>query len=222
MDERSLYQLMAWLSPGYPVGAYSYSHALEAAVEAGLVHDRESLCDWLDMLVARGDGWIDACFFCHAYDAASAEDWSGLTDITVRAQAQRSTPEIALESEAQGEAFLSATAHAWPHAWLDRLLHPAPYAVAVAVTCAAHDLPRQASLVAYLHAFVANLASAGMRLVPLGQSDGQAAIADLADTVSQTAARAPGVALDEIGSATPMVDWLSITHETQYVRLFRS
>ncbi len=222
MDERALYPLMAWLSPGYPVGAYSYSHALEAAVEAGLVHDRETLRDWLETLVSHGDGWVDACFFCQAYDAASAEVWSELAEITVHAQAQRPTPEIALESEAQGEAFLTATTRAWPHPWLDKLLHPAPYPVAVATACAAFRLPRQASLVAYLHGLVANLASAGMRLVPLGQSDGQAVIADLAETVQMAADRAPGVALDEIGSATPMVDWLSIAHETQYVRLFRS
>ncbi|MDP6951254.1 MAG: urease accessory UreF family protein [Alphaproteobacteria bacterium] len=222
MDEKALYPLMAWLSPGYPVGAYSYSHALEAAVEQGLVHDRASLHDWLEVLVSQGDGWVDACFFRHAYDAAGREDWPTLTTVAAHAGAQRPTPEIALESEAQGEAFLLATSRAWPHDWLDRLPRPVAYPVAVAVACAAFAVPRQAGLVAYLHGFVANLASAGMRLVPLGQSDGQAAIADLALTVQETAERAPDVPLDEIGSATPMVDVLSIAHETQYVRLFRS
>jgi urease accessory protein len=222
MDEQALYPLTAWLSPGYPVGAYSYSHALETAVEEGLVHDRETLREWLEMLVERGDGWVDACLFCQAYDAAIAEDWPGLAEVATQAQAQRPTPEIALESEAQGKAFLIATSRAWPHPWLDRLPRPVAYPVAVAVTCAAFAVPRQAGLVAYLHGFVANLASAGMRLIPLGQSDGQAVIADLALIVHATADRAPGVALDEIASATPMVDWLSIAHETQYVRLFRS
>ncbi len=222
MDEQALYPLMAWLSPAYPVGAYSYSHALEAAVEEGLVHDRGTLRDWLETLVSNGDGWVDACFFCQAYDTASAKDWPALTAVATQAQAQRPTPEIARESEAQGEAFLLATSRAWPHAWLDRLPRPVAYPVAVAVACAAFAVPRQAGLVAYLHGFVANLASAGMRLVPLGQSDGQAVIADLAQTVHAAADRAPGVPLDEIASATPMVDWLSIAHETQYVRLFRS
>lgn len=226
MDDRALYLLMAWFSPGYPVGAYSYSHGLEAAVAERLVTDRASLRDWIETLVQYGDGWIDACLFSATYDAARRQDWQTVAELCERARAQRPTPEIALESEAQGNAFLTATARAWPHAWLNRLETcrggPVAYPVAVAVACAAFDLPRHASLIAYLHAMVANLASAGMRLIPLGQSGGQAVIADLARTVGATVDRAPHALLDEIGTATPMVDWFSIAHETQYARLFRS
>jgi len=226
MDDHALYPLMAWFSPGYPVGAFSYSHGLEAAVSAGLVTDRTSLRNWVETLVQHGDGWIDACLFSATYDATRQQNWRTVAELCERARAQRPTPEIALESEAQGNAFLIATARAWPHAWFNRLETcrngPVAYPVAVAVACAAFELAKRASLIAYLHAFVANLASAGMRLVPLGQSDGQAVIADLARTVETTADRAPRAVLDEIGTATPMVDWLSIAHETQYARLFRS
>ena len=226
MDDRALYPLMAWFSPGYPVGAFSYSHGLETAVSLGHVTDRASLRDWIDTLVQHGDGWIDACFFSATYDAARHQNWRAVAGLCARARAQRPTPEIALESEAQGDAFLTATARAWPHAWFSRLETcrdgPVAYPVAVAVACAAFELAKRASLIAYLHAVVANLASAGMRLVPLGQSDGQAVIADLVRTVEATADRAPRASLDEIGTATPMIDWLSIAHETQYARLFRS
>lgn len=226
MDDRALYPLMAWFSPGYPIGAYSYSHGLEAAVADRLITDRASLREWIETLVEHGDGWIDACLFSATYDAACEQDWRAIADLCVRARAQRPTPEIALESEAQGDAFMTATARAWPHAWFSRLdasrKGAVAYPVAVAVACAAFELPKRASLIAYLHAFVANLASAGMRLVPLGQSDGQAVIADLVRVVDQTCDRAPRANLEDIGTATPMIDWFSIAHETQYARLFRS
>jgi len=164
--------------------------------------------------------------FSATYDAARRQDWRKVADLCERARAQRPTPEIALESEAQGDAFLTATARAWPHAWFNRLEAcrdgPVAYPVAVAVACAAFELAKRASLIAYLHAFVANLASAGMRLIPLGQSDGQAVIADLARTVETIADQAPRARLDDVGTSTPMIDWLSIAHETQYARLFRS
>ncbi len=226
MDDRALYPLMAWFSPGYPIGAYCYSHGLEAAVERGLVTDRSALQDWIDALVRHGDGWIDACLFSATYDAARRQNWPKIARLCERARAQRPSPEIALEGEAQGQAFLTATARAWPHAWFNRLeacrKGPVAYPVAVAVACAAHELAKRASLIAFLHGFVANFASAGMRLIPLGQSDGQAVISDLAQAVIETADRAPRARLDDIGTATPMVDWLSIAHETQYTRIFRS
>jgi urease accessory protein len=73
-----------------------------------------------------------------------------------------------------------------------------------------------------LHALGSNLVSAGVRLVPLGQSDGQHAIAALEAPIARTAQRAIDGALDEAGTAAPLIDWCSMRHETQYTRLFRS
>jgi urease accessory protein len=145
------------------------------------------------------------------------------------AAALRGTRELALESAAQGQALLRVLRKAWPSAELDALdgscrearVEP-PYAVVLGVACAAHRLPLAASLAAFLQAFAANLISAGIRLIPLGQSDGQRLTAALEGTVHEVAAAVMAGALEDLGSAAPLIDLLSMAHETQYTRLFRS
>ena len=95
--------------------------------------------------------------------------------------------------------------------------------VAVALAASVYAIPLEAALGGYLHAFAANLISAAVRAVPLGQSDGQRTLAALENTVNETVAAALAVeSLDEVGTATPLLDWCSLRHETQYTRLFRS
>ena len=95
--------------------------------------------------------------------------------------------------------------------------------MAVALAAAVHGVALEAALKAYLHAFTANLISAALRTVPLGQSDGQVALAALEGAVqSATDAALQVVSLDEVGTSTPLLDWCSMRHETQYTRLFRS
>ncbi len=232
MDAAALYRLMTWLSPSFPVGAYSYSHGIEYAVEAGLVHDRASLTGWVAAIVGHGAGQVDAVLFRATYDAVAAADETRLADILELAAAFRATAETALESRAQGAAFLATCRAAWPHPALDRLARladgvPVAMPVAVATACAAADtdrpaVPLDAALTAFLQAVVANLVSAGVRLIPLGQTEGQQAIAALETPVAAAVKRALATPLDDIGSAAPMVDWTSMLHETQYTRLFRS
>ena len=211
-----LYRLLAWLSPAYPVGAFSYSHGIETAVEEGFVTDRASLVAWLESVLEHGTG-----------RAVAAADWAGFDAVAERAAAWRGTGEMALESRQQGGSFLSITRTAWPHEALDRghertggeMALP----VAVALASAAHGIALEAALSGFLHAFAANLISAAVRTVPLGQTDGQRALAALEPAVRRTAQAAlAAVSLDEIGSATPLLDWCSLRHETQYTRLFRS
>ena len=113
----ALYRLLAWLSPSFPVGAFSYSHGLEAAAAAGLVHDRATLQGWIAAIVAQGSGRIDADILCQAYRAALAGDEPGIDLANRRGVAFRATAELALEAAQQGEAFLAAWQAAWaaPH-----------------------------------------------------------------------------------------------------------
>lgn len=222
-----LYRLLAWLSPAYPIGAFSYSHGVETAIEEGFIKDRASLIAWLRSVVAEGTGRVDGALFAAAWHAASERDWPTFDAIAERAAAWRGTSEMALESRQQGGSFLSITRTAWPHADLDaadrRLNGEIALPVAVALAAAAHAIPLEAALGGYLHAFAANLISAAVRAVPLGQSDGQRALAALENTVNETVAAALAVeSLDEVGTATPLLDWCSLRHETQYTRLFRS
>jgi urease accessory protein len=224
IPEAALYRLMAWLSPAYPIGGFSYSHGLEHAVEAGLVRDRASLVAWVETVLARGAGCSDAAIFVAAW--RSAGDPAALDAVAERAAAWRATAETALESVQQGTAFLATTRLAWPHPALDGLARRQAgriaLPVAVAVACAVHQVPLEAALAAYLQGFIANLVSAGVRLVPLGQSDGQQVVAAVAPAVAAAARHALATPLDEVGTAAPILDWCSMRHETQYTRLFRS
>jgi urease accessory protein len=226
-SETALYRLMTWLSPAYPVGAFSYSHGLEYAVEERLVRDRESLIRWLTTAVEAGAGHIGSALLAEAWRAAADNDADRLEEVAALAAAWRNTRETALENEAQGAAFLSVTRAAWPHALLDGLIPerrggPIALSVAVGATCACHGIALMPALIAYLHGFASNLVSAGLRLIPLGQSDGQLAIAALEPVIERTAGLCAEILLDEVGSAAPMLDWCSMRHELQYTRLFRS
>ena len=226
MDEAALTRLMTWLSPSYPVGAYSYSHGLEWAVEAGDIQSRGDLEAWLSAVVTLGSGRNDAVLFTHAHRATVARDDGALADITELAAAFAAGAERHLETTAQGRAFVDATAAAWPCTALELLqrdrTRPIAYPVAVAVACAGHGIDEALAVPAYLHGFVANLVSAAVRLVPLGQTDGQHAIASLSPVVAQTATQARASNLDDLGSATLRADLAAMKHETQETRLFRS
>jgi len=224
-----LQRLMTWLSPAFPVGAFSYSHGLEAAVEAGMVTDREALSSWVETIVSVGAGRVDAALFRAAHDAATGDDADGLLWALERGDAMRPTRELGLETLSQGVAFAGAAARHWPGPHLiqlgalaERESREIAYPVAVGVTAADHDIPILPALEAYLHAFAANIVSAGVRAVPLGQSDGLHVLAMLEPVIVETAAAALVRPVEDLGSAAIMVDWASSVHETQYSRLFRS
>jgi urease accessory protein len=222
----ALYRLLAWMSPAYPVGAFSYSHGLEWAVETGDITDLRSLVDWLGLVMREGSGLADATFCAHAHRAVAAGEGSALAEVAELALAFQPSRERRLETAAQGNAFMTATEAAWPAAplalvrasWPDAVAYP----VAVGAATAAHGIHEATALHAFLHAVAANLISAAVRLVPLGQTDGQRALAALEPVVAETAAAARVLALDDIGGHALRSDIASMRHETQYTRLFRS
>lgn len=227
VTDEALYRLMAWLSPAYPVGAYAYSHGVEYAVESGAVTNEKTLITWIEGIVAFGSPRVDGAFFARTWEAVTDRNDRTFRQIAERAAAMRGSLELALESRQQGEAFLKTVrASAEPPeferfmALLDGI---APsYPIAVAMAAALHRVPLRPALVAYIHAFAANLVSAGVRLVPLGQLAGQRAIEALRPAVIATVDTALRTKTGEIGQAAAVVDWTSMKHETQYTRLFRS
>ena len=222
----ALYRLMAWLSPAYPTGAFSYSSGIEWAVEAGDITDARSLERWLAVMIGAGGGFCDAVFFVHAFRASVTGDDTTLRRVAELAAAFAPSKERHLETTAQGRAFLDTTRAAWPTPALDRLLAAwdgdIALPVAVGVACAGHGVPLRAALHAYLEAMAANLISTGVRLIPLGQTDGQRVLAAVEPVVAATAKAALVTKLDDVGGAAFRADLASMRHETQYTRLFRS
>jgi urease accessory protein len=226
LSERALYQLLAWNSPGYPTGAFSYSHGLEWAVEEGSVKNVAQLVDFIEAVLTRGGGWVDAVLFAHTWRAAAISD-SAVDEVSELGAAFRGTAETALESLQQGAAFLQITRQAWPHPAIEGfarrnagrgMAHP----VVVGLSCAVHEIALQPALSSYLHAAAANLVSAGVRLIPLGQTHGQLAVARLLPIIESITKQAARVGLEDLGTAAPGLERCSALHETQYTRLFRS
>jgi urease accessory protein len=222
----ALYRLLTWLSPAFPVGAFSYSSGLEWAVEAGDIVDAATLTDWLSAMLTDGAGFCDGVMLAQAFGAASAGDEARLRDIAELACAMLPSRERHLETTTQGRAFIEIAAKAWNGEGLTRMIAACAgdtaYPVAVGIVAAVHGVPVAAVLHAFLHAVVSNWISAASRLVPLGQTDSQRVLAALEQAVTQTAARALAASLDDLGSATFRADLASLRHETQYTRLFRS
>jgi len=225
-EQAQLLRLMAWLSPAFPVGAFSYSSGIEWAVEAGDVTDAATLKDWLFAMLGAGGGFCDGVLFAHAHRAVMNNDGAALRDIAELAAAFAPSKERHLETTAQGNAFIEAARAAWPCAALNALKAawdgPVAYPVAVAVAAAGHGIGLDQALSAYLHALTANWVSAGVRLIPLGQTQGLHVLAALEAAVIDTAQRAQDAALDDLGSSAFRADLASMRHETQYTRLFRS
>ena len=222
----ALYRLMAWFSPAFPVGAYSYSSGVEWAVEAGDITDADSLKRWLSVMLTMGGGFCDAVLLVHSHRAVAENDADLLLEVVELAAAFAPTKERFVETTTQGRAFLATLRSAWPCDALDRLgkISDGVFAmpVVVGVAGAGHVIPVGATVHAYLQAFAANLISAGVRLIPIGQTDGQRLIAALELKIAATADRALAAGLDDIATCAFRVDLASMHHETQYTRLFRS
>jgi urease accessory protein len=220
---------LAWLSPGFPIGSFAFSHGLEAAAASGAVRDRNSLQLWISAIVASGGGRIDADILHNAHRASSAGDIRALMDANRRGVAFRATTETRLETTAQGEAFLATCRAAWPNPFLDRWTERlsesggvACYAAAVGAATAQAGIAIDCALLAYLQALAFNLVSAGLRLGIIGQTDGQRIVAALEPVISAAVAGALTRDPDAFGSTTFAVELASMAHETQYTRLFRS
>lgn len=226
-ESGGLYRLLAWTSPAFPTGAFSYSHGLEAVAETGAVRDRATLERWIAAIITHGSGRIDADILSDAWRGAAANDRAALTDANRRGCAYRATAELALESGQQGAAFVAA----YEAAWAD----PQPvsgsgeseeegrcHAAAFGAAAARAGIALPDALTAYLQAFAANLMSAGLRLGLVGQSDGQRILAALEPVVAEIVEAALVRDPQDFGAATFALDLASMAHETQYSRLFRS
>ena len=226
MTPEALYRLATWLSPAYPVGAFSYSSGIEWAVEAGDIIDAQTLRHWLEAMLADGPGMNDGIFFSQSHRATTNTDEVALREIAELAAAFAPTRERHLETTNLGRAFMDVTNAAWPCPALTKFRElwsgPVAYPVAVGVACAGHDIPLASATHAFVAALTTNWISAGVRLIPLGHTESQRLLHALEPAVAKTAQRALTATLDDLGSATFRADIASAMHEAQYTRLFRT
>jgi len=205
--------LTQWLSPAYPVGAFAYSHGLEWLVEAGRVSNDGELHDWLDDVLRYGAGQSDALFLAAAYGA----DAQGIPQIDTQSRAFAPSKERLQETDLQGAAFCEITATVWA-----KQISGLTYPVAVGRAASLEGLPLPLTLRMYLQAFASNLVTAGMRLIPLGQTEGQRLIHSLTPLLSEIADKAQAGSLDDLSGTAFLTDIAAMKHETQYSRIFRT
>ncbi|WP_244598158.1 urease accessory protein UreF [Pseudohoeflea suaedae] len=219
IDTAALVRLMSWLSPAFPVGGFNYSHGLEQAVAAELVSDRETLKSWLDALTTRGSAWNDLVLLAEAWRQAG--EGGDLAETAQLAEALAGSSERHLETMNQGSAFLAA-ASAWGQGIAAGLGPRAALPVAVGACAARSGLPLEATLAAYLQAFLSNQVQAAQRLMPIGQTGGIDVLSTLEPLIGEIAARASRSTLDDLGSSTLNADIAAMRHETMPSRIFVS
>jgi len=223
---QALLQLMQLASPALPVGGFSYSEGLEAAVEAGLVRDEAQAGDWLVDQLRLSLERADLPVLAQALPAWQAHDLPRIAELNDWVQLTRESAELRQQTQQMGRSLAE-----WlknrpaPDARVAQLaaLRPAPaWPVAFALAAAQAGAPARDALLAFGFGWAENMVQAAMRSVPLGQSAAQRMLARLIDALPDAAQRAAALADDQRQAFTPMLAILSAQHETQYSRLFRS
>jgi urease accessory protein len=212
--DQDILTLSQMFSPAFPVGAFAYSHGLEWAIDCGDVTDPASTKLWVETVLEHGAGRNDCIFLAVAYRADAAE---ALTEIDDMCRAFAPSRERLKESDLQGAAFCDVLRSVW-----GADLHGLCYPVAAGKAARALNLPLELTARMYLQSFASNLVAAAMRLVPLGQTDGQRIIHELTPLVSKIAGEALEAGLDDLSSTAFLSDIASMKHETQYSRIFRT
>jgi len=212
--EPQILTLAQWLSPAYPVGAFAYAHGLEAAADQGWVTDGASLERWLEDVLNHGAGRSDALLLAAAWRANDPKD---LSDIDATARALAASKERLLETTQQGNSFAAVTQVIWGED-LSGLTYP----VALGAAAAREGLPLSLTQTMYLQAFVSNLIAAGQRLLPVGQTEGQAILYRLCARLPSIAAETSDGDLTRLSATAFLTDISSMKHETQYARIFRT
>lgn len=214
MNTDHLLILTQWLSPAFPVGGFAWSHGLEQAVADGAVHDRATLEAWLSDVMMCGAGRTDAILMTAAHGASGPEQRAEVAEM---ADALAPSAERRAEALGQGAAFAATVRDVWG---LD--LPDMAYPVAVGRAAGLKGLPAQPTAQVMLQGFCSNLVQAALRLMPLGQTNGQHVLATLSPICATVATEAMALGLDDIGSAAFAVDIASMRHEALSPRIFRS
>ena len=220
-------RLQQLISPSLPVGSFTYSQGMEWAVEAGWITTSEDVFSWLQALLEDAFLGFDLPLLKRLYEACAVEDEIRFAELAALTLAGRETAELRQE-EAQRAKALVMILNKLPDISNWPLFQPwQPYLkqsqlAGFAMACVYWQIPLQQALTGFVWSWLENMVTVAVKLVPLGQSDGQRVLYRLSEAVEATCNAALKIADDEIGASTPALAIASSQHETQYCRLFRS
>lgn len=216
-------RLLQLVSPSLPVGAFTYSQGLEWAVECGWVNDQQTLREWLISLMETGMSQLEIPLLARLYRASAEHDLAAITHWSHYLVASRETRELREEEQNRGRAMASL---------LPQLGIPMPPEVLAsvkrcqltgfAVAAQYWNIPLRQAAEGYLWGWLENIALAGVKIVPLGQTAGQQIIASLSGEIPHLVHDGLALADEQIGASCPAQVLASCLHETQYTRIYRS
>ena len=209
--DSKLITVMQWLSPAFPIGGFAYSHGLEWAINKGYVSNREELQKWISDLLEYGSLKNDAILIKLVLQGSDPKEINEL------ALALCSASERLSETQLQGGAFCKIMREVWSLE-IDDLTLP----IALALAAKNENIDQNLVVPAYLHSFCSNLISVAMRLIPIGQTDGQKTLRELSPLISDSVRAVAKSDKDDLGSACFLSDVSAMQHEYLQPRVFKT
>jgi len=210
INHRDVMILQNWFSPVFPIGAFSYSHGLEMAIQDGHIMDQDSLYDWISSLLSHGTGRNDAIMIKAAYD--------GLPELNDLCLALSASKERYQETTELGQAFCRVFNASHDGNLPEGLAYP----IAVGMASRMLGLNLILTIQCYLQAFAANLISVGIRTIPIGQQSGQDCLLRLYPVIEDVTTNTITATIDDIGGAVFHADLMTMKHESITPRIYRS
>lgn len=222
--DHHILHLLQLASSALPVGAYSYSEGLETLVEQGVITNQKDLKHWLTAELRYGAIQLEAAVMLRGYQAVTRGDMEKLRYWNLWLSAARETQELRYASWQMGRSLMQLLAKIQPQVadLVNAVGHPSNYAIAFALAAAHWQIHPQAALLAYLHSWATNLITAGMKLIPLGQTAGQEILLQIQPLISAATLAIISLEDDDLSCCSWGLSLASMQHETQYTRLFRS
>lgn len=220
----TLLHLLQLASPALPVGSYSYSEGLETLIDNGTIENEQSLKHWLEQELKYGAIRLEAAVMVRAYQSTALGDMAGLGYWNHWLSAARETEELRQQSWQMGRSLMRLLLELQPQLAyvIDAVGSPCNYAIAFGVAAAHWKINLLDAILGYLHSWATNLITAGIKLIPLGQTSGQRLLLELNANLICATEEILVLEDDDLSSCGWGYSLASMAHETQYTRLFRS
>ena len=211
-------------SPTLPVGAYSYSEGLETLVEQSIVRDYESFFRWLSQELQHGSIVVETAIMFRAYQSLVQGDLQKLATWNAWLSAARETEELRQQSWQMGRSLVRLLLSLQPEivSVTDKIGDSCNYAIAFGIAAAHWQIDSQDAILAYFQSWVTNLIGAGVKLIPLGQTDGQKLLLNLNPLLIESTNKVIDLPDENLASCSWGLSLASMAHQGQYTRLFRS
>ena len=220
----ALLKLLQLASPAMPVGAYSYSEGIETLVDTGAIASSQSLKHWLLQELKYGAIRIEAAVMVRAYETAAMGDVAALVYWNQWLSAFRETEELRQQSWQMGRSLMRLLLELQPQLAdvIDAVGNPCNFAIAFGIAAAHWNINLSDAILGYLHSWATNLITAGIKLIPLGQTAGQQLLLELHTNIINATEEILTLEDDNLSNCGWGLSLASMAHETQYTRLFRS